>query len=184
MVTMKTALLRRPHLCAEAKAGNTTAPRPSLRRVLLWARPTPWQTGKGHDTVEPLYYSKMEEVRGCLPLTEHWPKAGTLLIRVSEDSQGAQGAAAWESPETMHNPWRHMGAQDTPPEAHSSHAGTWGQFLSPCGSPITPAPERRPPSTPGPIRHPSSGRGDSEQTQDPQPPPPLSPPTAGKPALS
>ena len=37
MVTMKTALLRRPHLCAEAKAGNTTAPRPSLRRVLLWA---------------------------------------------------------------------------------------------------------------------------------------------------
>ena len=145
MVTTKTALLRRPHLCAEAKAGNTTAPRPSLRRVLLWARPTPWQTGKGHDTVEPLYYSKMEEVRGCLPLTEHWPKAGTLLIRVSEDSQGARGAAAWENPETMHNPWRHMGAQDTPPEAHSSHAGTWGQFLSPCGSPITPRPREAPP---------------------------------------
>lgn len=72
--------------------------------------------------MEPLHYSKMEEVRGCLPLTEHWPKAGMLLIRVSEDSQGARGQQH-ESPETMHSPWCHMGAQDTPPEAHSSLAG-------------------------------------------------------------
>lgn len=46
-----------------------------------------------------------------------------------------------------HSLWRHMGSQDTPPRSplEPRWQNTWGRFLSPCGSPISPRPREVPP---------------------------------------